>query len=75
MLLTTNLLIKKRYSFNGPLGIKGILFSHETIIGKQVENLIKASIKLNKEVSRKINKDILFPKSKSLFWKYSVTKK
>ena len=66
MLLTTNLLIKKWDSFNGPLGIKGILFSHETtIIGKQVENLIKASIK--------INKDIMFPKYNSIFWKYSVT--
>ena len=65
MLLTTNLLIKKQDSFNGPLGIKGILFSHKTtIIGKQVENLIKSS--------RKLNKDILFPKSKSIFWKYLV---
>ena len=74
MLLTTNLLIKKWDYFNGPLEIKGILFSHETtIIGKQVENLIKASIKLNKQASRKLNKDILFPKSKSIFWKYSVT--
>ena len=74
MILTTNLLIKKHDSFNGPLGIKGILFSHETtIIGKQVENLIKASIKLNKEASRKLNKDILFPKSNSIFWEYSVT--
>ena len=68
MLLTTNLLIKKRDYFNGPLGIKGILFSHETTInGKQVENLIKSSIKLNKESSRKLNKDIMFPKSKSIF--------
>ena len=66
MLLTTNLLIKKHDSFNGPLGIKGILFSHETtIIGKQVENLIKQSVKLNK--------DILLPKSKSILWKYLVT--
>ena len=73
MLLTTNILIKKQDSFNGPLGIKGILFSHKTtIIGKQVENLIKASIKLNKQASRKLYKDILFPKSKSIFWKYSV---
>ena len=49
MLLTTNLLTNTWESFNGPLGIKGILFSHETaIIEKQVENLIKASIKLNK---------------------------
>ena len=61
MLLTTNLLIKKRYSFNGPLGIKGILFSHKTtIIGKQVQNLIKESVKLNKEASRKLNKEVLF---------------
>ena len=45
MLLTTNLLIKKRYSFNGPLGIKGILFSHEiSIIEKQVENFIKKQV-------------------------------
>ena len=74
MLLTTNLLIKKQDSFNGPLGIKGILFSHKTtIIGKQVENLIKESVKLNKEASRKLNKDIMFPKSKSIFWKYLVT--
>ena len=66
MLLTSKLLTNKRDSFNGPLGIKGILFSHETaIIRKQVENLIKAS--------RKLNKDIMFPKSKSIFWKYSVT--
>ena len=44
-----------------PLEIKGILFSHETyIIEKQVENLIKTSIKLNKEASRKLNKDALF---------------
>ena len=50
MLLTTNLLIKEQNSFNGPLGIKGILFSPETtIIGK-------TSRKLNKEASRKINK-------------------
>ena len=49
MLLTTKLLIKKCDSFNGPLEIKGILFSHETdIIEKQVENLIKTSIKINK---------------------------
>ena len=68
MLLTTNLLTKKRYSSNRPLGINGILFSHETtIIGKEVENLIKESIKLNKEASRKLNKDIMFPKSKSIF--------
>ena len=74
MLLATNLLTKKWDSFNGPLGIKGILFSHgTTIIEIQVENLIKASIKPNKESSRKLNKDILFPKSKSIFWKYSVT--
>ena len=74
MLLPTNLLIKKWDSFNRPLGIKGILFSHETtIIEKQVENLIKTSIKLNKEASKKLNKDILFPKSKSILWKYSVT--
>ena len=73
MLLTTILLIKKWDSFNQTLGIKGILFSHETtIIVKQVENLIKASIKVNKEASRKLNKDILFPKSKSIFWKYLV---
>ena len=73
MLLTINILTKKQNSLNGPLGIKGTLFSHETtIIGKQVENLIKASIKLNKEASRKLNKDIMFPKSKSIFWKYSV---
>ena len=63
MLLTTNLLIKKWDSFNGPLEIKGILFSHEiAIIEKQVENLIKeARRKLNKEnsieeASRKLNK-------------------
>ena len=74
MLLTANLLIKKRDSFNRQLGIKGILFLHETtIIGKQLENLIKESIKLNKEASRKLNKDIMFPKSKSILWKYSVT--
>ena len=74
MLLTTNLLTKKHDSSNRPHGIKGILFSHETtIIGKQVENLIKASIKVNKEASRKLNKDIMFPKSKSIFWKYSVS--
>ena len=74
MLLTTNLLTKKQDFFNRPLRIKGILFSHETtIIGKQVENLIKISIKLNKEASRKLDKDIMFPKSKSIFWKYSVT--
>ena len=60
MLLTTNLLIKKWDYFNGPLEIKGILFSHKTtIIEKQVENLIKTSIKLNKEASRKLNKDVL----------------
>ena len=42
MLFTTNLLTKKHDSFNGPLGIKGILFSHETtIIENQVEKLIK----------------------------------
>ena len=44
-----------------PLEVKGILFSHETyIIEKQVENLIKTSIKLNKEESRKLNKEVLF---------------
>ena len=60
MLLTTNLLIKKHDSFNGPLEIKGILFSHETyIIEKQVEKLIKTSIKLNKEASSKLNKYVL----------------
>ena len=74
MLLIINLLTKKWDSFDGPLGIEVILFLHETtIIHKQVENLIKASIKLNKEVSRKLNKDIMFPKSKSIFWKYSIT--
>ena len=74
MSLKTKLLTKKHNSSNRPLGIKGILFSHETtIIGKQVENLIKASIKLNKEASRKLSKDILFSKSKSIFWKYLVT--
>ena len=74
MLLTTKPLTKKQDSFNGPFGIKGILFSHETtIIGKQVENLIKISIKLNKEASRKLNKDILFLKSKSIFQNYSIT--
>ena len=74
ILLTTNLLIKKWDSFNGPLEIKGIQFPHETtIIEKQVENLIKASIKINKEASIKLNKDIMFPTSKSIFWKYSVT--
>ena len=30
------------------------------IIEKQIENLIKTSIKLNKEASRKLNKDVLF---------------
>ena len=46
MLLTTNLLIKKWDSFNGPLGIKGILFSHEiSIIEKQVEKLNKNKYK------------------------------
>ena len=68
MLLTTNLLTKKRDSSNRPLGINGILFSHETIIiGKQVEKLIKESIKLNKEASRRLNKDIMFPNFKSIF--------
>ena len=44
-----------------PLKVKGILFSHETyIIEKQVETLIKTTIKLNKEASRKLNKDVLF---------------
>ena len=48
MLLTTNLLTKKRDSSNRPLGINGILFSHETtIIGKEVENLIKILCFLN----------------------------
>ena len=61
MLLTTNLLIKKWDSFNGQLEIQGILFSHEmAIIEKQVENLIKTSIKLNIEASRKLNKEVLF---------------
>ena len=50
MLLPTNLLIKKWDSFNGPLGIKGILFSHETtIIEKQVEKLIKTRKNLIKK--------------------------
>ena len=50
MLLTTNILTKKQDSSNRQLGIKGILFSHETtIIGKQVENLIKASYNLIKK--------------------------
>ena len=40
-----------------PLEIKGILFSHETYI---IEKLNKASIKLNKEASRKLNKEVLF---------------
>ena len=45
MLLTTNLLIKKWDSFNGPLGIKGILFSHETsIIGKTSGKLNKKQV-------------------------------
>ena len=44
-----------------PLEVKGILLSYETyIIKEQVENLIKTSIKLNKEASRKLNKDVLF---------------
>ena len=44
-----------------PLEIKGILFSHETyIIEKQVEKLIKTSIKLNKEASQKLLKKVLF---------------
>ena len=44
-----------------PLKVKGILFSHEIdIIEKQVENLIKTSIKLNIEASRKLNKEVLF---------------
>ena len=62
MLLIINLLTKKWDSFDGPLGIEGILFLREpSIIEKQVENLIKkTSIKLNKEASRKINKDVLF---------------
>ena len=44
-----------------PLEVKGILFQNETdIIEEKVEKLIKASIKLNKEASRKLNKDVLF---------------
>ena len=50
-----------------------VYYSHETtIIGKQVENLIKTNIKLNKGANRKLNKYFFFPKSKSILWKYSV---
>ena len=46
MLLTSKLLTNKRDSFNGPLGIKGILFSHETtIIGKTSRKLNKSKYK------------------------------